>query len=219
MITLYGKLLENIADDKNLFDSCPYTEERITFFRESLLLIKNIVKKELNFNQKKLLILFLEGRGIYDISKIFQRSHGTIHQNYNLIVKKISLNLISNEKFFDIIKKLPEYSQEKILEWIDDVKEKYNIVVHKCPICGMKFKNKYQIKTHIFKINDKEHKKYYREQLDLIHRNLKRYGFRVDWIYKMDDKLLFSLSWIYSLWEKQYGKKTKGNIFKVFKFR
>jgi len=217
MIYLYGQLFENIENERNIFERKSNSPEYEKFYNDTLKIVKNIIKKKLNVNQKKLLLLFLEGKSKYEISKILGINNSTVHQNYNLIIKKISISLIEDEEFMKILNGVPEYLKNNLLDQIDEIKEKYEIKEYHCPVCNKKFKNKYNIKKHIFKINDKQHIKYYKKQLKFINKSLKNHGFNVQWIYE-NKNLLFSLSWIYNYWRKNYAEKgSKNFIQRIFK--
>lgn len=163
------------------------------------------------------MLVFFEEKRMNDIAKILEVNHSTIHNNYNLIIKKISIDLINNQKFLELIERSPDYLKNKLYQWIEEVKEKYRIKKYNCPLCNQGFSNKFDIKKHLLKNNDINHKKYYKEQIGFIKKMLDKKGFSVDWIYEYDDYLLFSLSWIYNYWKKNYGKKTQGYLFKIFK--
>lgn len=217
MITIYGKYLENLAEECNFFHIYPISQEYQAFYSDALLIIKDIVKKELSNKQKRLLLVFLENKRINDIAQILDVNHSTIHNNFNLIVKKISIGLVNDKKFLELIDRSPDYLKNKLYQWIEETKEKYRIKKYRCPLCNHEFDNKFDIKKHLLKNNDTNHKKYYKEQIKFIKKMLDKNGFKVDWIYKHNDYLLFSLSWIYNYWTKNYGKKTQGYLFKIFK--
>ncbi len=212
MITLYGKMLENFPNEKNLFDFEPASKEYLSFWKSTGVILKEIMKKHLNYNQKKLILLFLEGHHLYEISKILNRGHVTIYEKRSLIIKKLSIALINSRKFNLLINEQPETLKRRLIEWKTESRKKYKLKPSYCPCCNKKFKNIYEIKKHIFQINDKTHIKYYNDQLKFIHKKLRKDGFNVKWIYELEDKLLFSLSWIYNLWKKNYGHKFKKNL-------
>ena len=218
MITLFGGLFENIPNEHNLFDHNPHSEIYINFYDEILRIIHYISQKKLNINQKKILILFLDGKTPYEISSIVGVNHSTLYQNYNIIIKKISSELINHKDFLSIICDLPQYLREKMFCWIDEIKTKYKIKkYYECPICKMQFPDKYKVKKHL-RLGDKKHKKYYQKQIDFIKKMLKKYGFSVSWIYEHEDYLLFSLSWIWNFWKKNYiNKKSFKYFVKIFR--
>lgn len=221
MITLFGPMFENIGNEGNLFPRKSHSEEYEEFYKSILRIIHKIIQKELNINQKKFLLLFLNNKKIYDISKILNINNSTVHQNFNLIVKKISLGLIKDDEFLNLLYKIPTYIRENMFQWIEDIKRQYKVKKYsKCPVCKKRFQDKYEIKKHILKEekkNNKLHKDYYKRQIKFIREMLKQHGFSVKWIYKHDNYLLFSLSWIWNYWRKHYDTRFKRNLFKIFK--
>ena len=167
--------------------------------------------------KKKLFLLFSDNRKITDIAHIFGINHSTAYQNYNLIIKKISVKLINNKDFLSLIKTLPEYLRDNMFRWIEDIKENHNIKRRRCPICRKMFNSKFDVKKHLQKENDKKHLKYYKDQIKFIKTMLKKHGFSVKWIYKHKDYLLFSLSWIWNYWEKKYESKITKTLRRIFR--
>jgi DNA-binding CsgD family transcriptional regulator len=218
LATLFGGMFENIPNERNLFDHKPYSEIYQDFYKEILRIIHYIAQKKLNIYQKKILILFLEGKTPYEISSIIKVNHSTMYQNYNIIIKKISSELVNDDDFLAFIYKLPQYLRKNMFDWIEEIKDRYNIKkYYSCPVCEMHFKDKYKVKKHLQQ-GDNNHKEYYKKQLNFIKKMLKKHGFSVKWFYEHDDYLLFSLSWIWSFWEKNYkNKKSFRNLIRKIK--
>ncbi len=206
LTTFYGLFFQAFSNEDNLFYRKANSKEYENFYKACLKIVQDVIKIELTINQKRLLLLFLNDKKIFHIAQMYNVNHSTIHQNYNLIIKKISIALINNDLFVELISTAPERLKDNLYDWIEESKEKYNIKPHYCPICGHKFDCKYQIKKHINEVGDNPHIKYYKKQLRFIKKMLKKKGFSVAWIYKYDDKLLFSISWIYNLWKREFKK-------------
>lgn len=211
-------MFENIGNDANVFAPQTNSPEYLEFQEKIVVIVQTLIQSELKEKQRQLLWLFIDREKTkYDISKILGRNNSTIQQNYNLIVKKISIALINNKDFLDLVNNLqPEYLKTKMLEWIKETKKTYRIQVYRCPVCKMKCKNKFFVKKHIIGHTDEDHKKYHKQQLDFIKNMLELYGFSVKWIYQHDDYLLFSISWIWTFWRKHYAGQSQKTLFTLY---
>jgi hypothetical protein len=120
----------------------------------------------------------------------------------------------------DLIMSVPDYLQKNMFDWMEEIKEKYNIQKeHVCPICHEVFNNKFNVRKHLIKENDKEHSNYYKAQIKFIKKMLRKHGFSVKWIYRHEGYLLFSISWIWTFWKENYERGIQKTLFGIFKTR
>lgn len=214
----YPGQFENFPNEKNVFYVAErtYSPEHQSAFNNILKIVQRIIKDTMNIDQKRILMLFLNDHSLFDISQLLQVNNSTIHQNYNLVIKKISIALINDPEFMTAIETAPEYLGNKLIKWIDEVKQKYNLIKYICPICDQVFESKFLLKRHVIRQDDGPHKRYYKKQIKFIKKQLRKHGFAVAWIYEHENELLFSMSWIWNYWQKHYARKPKKNIFAIF---